>query len=310
MLQQDGYDMAFTENWIQSLTLAAKVPAALGANNPQSDRVASAGRLWDFAKQERLLSLLDVIPSQNRTWVFEDDEAFIFESEPRLNVADKDDWMRAIGVVAGEFPLVATISREDWYTMIRRQMVGHGRSFSASALPEGTTLKLKCIGHWDTARWSMKFESPAWMSVEYESPFHTQRPDWSQIEDKVTMSIIETIDALKLKSTVSNTQYVDDTSWIQSIESLRSFHESILIKNNLGASPLFRRVWAAVWQVIYRQENKLKGDSDLGRLRKELEFAFQNGPRMTLWLFVLAKLTCKMQRGGGLGACGEFRDLD
>jgi hypothetical protein len=313
--------MSFTENWIQSLTLAAKVPAAqrvkplvsdvdaIGSNNPETDRLAAATRLWEFANTERLLPFLDIIPSQCHAWKFEDDESFIFEAKPNWSAADKDSWLRAVGVVSFDIELTAEVNKEDWYTLIRREMVRNGRSFNANALPDGTLLKLPCQASWDTKSWSMKFENPSWLAIQYESGFFAPRPAMADIEDKITMAIIETIESLKLKSTISNTQFLDDSSWIQSIEKLAPLHNSVLLKNDFGASPQFRRTWACVWPVVYREQNKLKGENDVNRLRKELEYSFQNGPRLTLWLFVFAKLICKMQTGTGLGACGEFRDL-
>ncbi len=313
--------MAFTENWIQSLTLAAKVPAAqrvkplvsdvdaLGGNNPESDRLAAATRLWDFANSERLLPFLEIIPAQSREWKFEDDEAFVFEAEPSWSVSDKDSWLRAVGVVPTQMGLTAVVNKEDWYTLIRREMVRNGRSFNANALPDGGLLRMTCQAAWDTKSWSMKFENPPWLSIRYEAGFFAPRPPMADIEDKISMAIMETIDTLKLKSTISNTQFLDDSSWIQSIEKLAPLHTSVLLKNDFSASPQFRRTWACVWPVIYREQNKLKGENDVARLRKELEFSFQNGPRLTLWLFVFAKLICKMQLGTGLGACGEFRNL-
>ncbi len=94
---------------------------------------------------------------------------------------------------------------------------------------------------------------------------------------------------------------------MQSIEKLKAFHQRVLTQDEFKTHSWFRRAWAAVWPVIYRERNRLKGACDIGLLRVELEACIRNVPELTIWMFTFARLVCQQQVSSGLGISGDYR---
>jgi hypothetical protein len=69
-----------------------------------------------------------------------------------------------------------------------------------------------------------------------------------------------------------------------------------------------RRTWSAVWPVVYRERNKLRGECDLAALRKEVAECFSSVPLLTEWMFIFARLACELLYERGLGISADFVD--
>jgi hypothetical protein len=80
------------------------------------------------------------------------------------------------------------------------------------------------------------------------------------------------------------------------------------LSNSRDFSPWFTRVWDCVWPVIYREQNMLNGKADLNRIRSEIKECLTTQPRLTVWMFLFAKLSSLIMVGRGLGQCADFID--
>ena len=87
---------------------------------------------------------------------------------------------------------------------------------------------------------------------------------------------------------------------------LEHLHKQILTTQANDFAPWFRRTWACVWTVVYREQNVLRGQANVDVVRAELAACVSTVPRLTTWMFVFAKLICENQLGRGLGICGDY----
>ena len=94
--------------------------------------------------------------------------------------------------------------------------------------------------------------------------------------------------------------------WIGCVKRLEALHKQILATEAKDYSPWFRRTWACVWTVIYREQNVLRGQANVDVVRSELTACVGTVPRLTTWMFAFAKLVCENQLGRGLGICGDY----
>ncbi len=311
-------DKAFTQNWLQSLTLVAQNPIArqvkplldtvndLTRFNSEADRLASAQKLWDFAAAEGLRGLLEVLPIQQSTWKFDDDETFNYLHANREPIPDFAAWTRCLGLTAGEFPLQAEVTSGDWLTLLRQEAVRLQRPTNVAAMPQGTNLTLPCTARWSLQNWSVSFDQAEWVSVQYDDPFTVPRVTFADISEKVLWMITEAQDVCIPKTVPNCTVDVVDHPWMACAERLATLHLRILVQEAKYFSPWFRRAWACVWPVIYREQNVLRGQAQIDPLRQEIAACIAAVPRLTLWMFTMAKLLCEIQFGRGLGISAHY----
>lgn len=323
-------DKSFTQQWLQALTLVAREPVAqrikpmletvndLTRPHCEGDRRVSARRLWDFASEEGLLGMLGIMPIEQPVWIFDTDDTFAYRRQPGSDQAVQatgtsdgtaltfDRWTSLLGIDSCEIPLIAEVNSRDWSSLLRQEAVRLQQSLSTAAVPAGLTLHLKCKAQWDTTRWSIRFDDAQWMVVAYDDPFSVERPTMQDITDPLSWAIAQANDTLVPKAAGKLQWPAEPTPWIDCVPAMRALHESILVSQAKHYAPWFRRVWTSVWTVIYREQNVLGGRANIDQVRQELAVAIKEAPRLTLWMFVLAKLVCECQLGRGLGISADY----
>lgn len=317
-------DKSFTQQWLQSLTLAAKEPVAqqikpllenineLTRQHGEGDRVNNARRLWDFCAAEGLLALLEIMPVSQPTWVFDRDDNFAYTRRGADQIGapaattglDFDTWTQWVGLQPGKIPLHAEVNSRDWQSILRQEAVRLQQTLNTAAMPAGLTLRLNCHAEWDLKHWAIRFDDAQWMVINYEDPFSVQRPELSQIEEVLLWAAAQAHDALLPKGK-SSTE-VGAGPWMNCVPGLKALHERILVKDAKQYSAWFRRVWSCVWTIIYREQNVLRGQANIDVIRQEVATAIKEAPRLTLWMFVYAKLVCECQLGRGLGVSADY----
>ena len=309
----------FNVNWLQSLTLAVQYPATLqvkplitdidtiGSFQPWPARLEAAKRLWSFAEAHALLGLLDALPWNQSRWHFPSEDRFFFEPDASTRGTGLEPWLTRLGAQPTESALRAEITQLDWTELLRKEMMHHGRSLNMSSMPTGKVLSLPCRGVWDGNNWEFRFEDPEWLVVKFDERFVVPRPALSEMEEGLQWSLAEAWDWIDKKKKCPAATAERSSAWTENVASLQAWHEKVLTGLQTEQNAWGRRIWECVWPVIYREENRLRADCDLGWLRAELAECFRDQPKLTLWMFVFAKLLCKQQIAAGLSACGEFR---
>ena len=317
-------DKSFTQQWLQSLTLAAKEPVAqqikplletineLTRQHGEGNRLDSAKRLWDFCASEGLLSMLEIMPIGQTNWVFDRDDNFAYNrrlADQSGGVGTKvpldfDTWTSWLGLRPCQIPLQAEVNSRDWQSLLRQEAVRLQQTLNTAAMPSGLTLRLNCRGEWDMAHWLIRFDDAQWMIINYEDPFSVERPELTEIEEVVMWAVATANESLQPKSK-SSTE-VGAGPWMSCVPKLKEFHERIMVQDSKQYTAWFRRVWACVWTIIYREQNVLRGQANIDVVRQEIATAIKEAPRLTLWTFVFAKLLCECQLGRGLGASADY----
>lgn len=311
----------FTESWLQALTLSANHEKArsirpwmttiqvLSASESLPEQHDEAVKLWNYAQANHLTGFLELIPAKSSPWHFEDDEDFVFN--PKLEEFGQSSqdalqqWMTLLGIHQSSIPATATVTSQDWTTMVRKQAIRRSKPMNVNAFPSGDVLELACTLDWSARTWTARFAQPDWMSLEYESEFLAPRPDFEQL----TLRLIDALEAasrnFKSKSPLSH--FAPDSSpWTTCIPDFAQWHRDALLADSYGLSPWFKRTWNCVWPVIYRERNRLRGPCDLTYLRNELKACFDHSPELCEWMFVTARLACEIHHGSGLGISGNF----
>lgn len=311
-------DKAFTQNWLQALTLVAREPAAqrikplldcadaLSRMNSEADRGEAAARLWEYATTEDLKPLLEIIPFQQQVWQLDPDETFVFHHQALPAIDDLATWMTCLGAVPGEVRLVAHVTSKDWLNHLRDSALRQQRSMNVSSMPTGLNLELPCTATWDLTRWTMRFDQADWVHVSYEEPFAAARPAIEQLEEQLAWLIAAANDKRIPKTIAKWSQASEFANWMACVPNFELLHRQVLIRDAKHFHPWFRRIWSAVWPVMYRQYNVLRGQVELETIRRELAACVEHAPQLTVWLFVFSKLVCTYQLGTGLGISGLF----
>ena len=308
----------FTENWLQSLTLSVGSPSArlvkplvndidsISQSREAAEQVAAANRLWDFASENKLAGLLFLLPTISENWFFSVGETLAFRRETPSTTMTKERWLIELGLAEGKFELQATITAGDWAELLRREAVRQRRTLSAQSMQTSTTLEKSVVGNWQANSWKISFVDADWLSLTYEEPFEAQRPALEQVQELLISALMEAESKLLPKS-LPNISVVGMSPWADSISKLKPLHQDFLSGGKTPANLWLRRVWAAVWPVVYREQNQLATPCDIEYTRKELADCFQHVPKAVLWMFVAAKLVCSSQLGRGLSVCGNFQ---
>ena len=317
-------DKSFTQQWLQSLTLAAKEPVAqqikplletineLTRQHGEGSRLELAKRLWEFCGSEGLLGMLELMPLVETNWVFDRDDNFAYTrrlgdqtggiaAKPAL---DFDTWTSWLGLRPCQIPLQAEVNSRDWQSLLRQEAVRLQQTLNTAAMPSGLTLRLNCRAEWDLAKWLIRFDDAQWMVINYEDPFAVDRPELAAIDEIVMWAVAGANDALQPKAK-SSTE-VGAGPWMNCVPRLQPLHERIMVKDAKQYSAWFRRVWACVWTIIYREQNVLRGQANIDEVRQQIATAIKEAPRLTLWMFVFAKLLCECQLGRGLGVSADY----
>lgn len=317
-------DKSFTQQWLQSLTLAAKEPVAqqikplletineLTRQHGEGDRLALAKRLWDFSASEGLQGMLEVMPLNETNWVFDRDDNFAYTrrlADQSGGVTTKasldfETWTSWLGLKPCQIPLQAEVNSRDWQSLLRQEAVRLQQTLNTAAMPSGLTLRLNCRGEWDLATWLIRFDDAQWMVINYEDPFSVERPELAAIEEIVMWAVATANDTMQPKGKSSTEVGVGP--WVNCVPRLKDLHERIMVTEAKQYSAWFRRVWACVWTIIYREQNVLRGQANIDVVRQEIATAIKEVPRLTLWMFVFAKLLCECQLGRGLGVSADY----
>lgn len=313
----------FTVSWIQALAAAATNPVArtikpkidlvnaLSRSQLDADRPAAAQQLWEYADSEGLKDLLCFLPVFETKWVFDTDDVFLYERrDAEQTTAESgmsfERWQQTLGLTPMEVGLHAEVFSGDWASLVRSEAVRLQKSFSMSAIAQATTLKLPCTARWNKTAWSVQFDQVDWVVVDYSDLPHVPRPNYQQMEERLTWMLANASDVLVAKKATRYEFRPVRAPWFDCVESLKPLHE-MLCQNSNNFSPWLTRTWSCVWPVIYREQNVLRGRADIDRVRSELKACLDAQPRLCVWMFMFAKLVCQTQISTGLGFCADYR---
>lgn len=313
-------DKAFTQNWLQSLTLAVQEPLArrikpllenvnaLTRMNADGDRTEAAKSLWDFATANDLLSLLEITPHQQPEWKFADDDAFVYHRQGTRTLQDFPNFLSILGIQPHVEALTADVANSDWLGLVRKEAVRLQRTMNTAGMPQGLNLSLACQATWDTQRWSVSFDAADWVVVRYEEPFTAIRPSMLDLDERLSWIVAAAHDKLLPKKLAECAFEPAEMPWMSCVPRMLAFHKRILVADSRHHHPWFRRSWSCVWTAIYREQNVLRGLAEIDVVRKEMAACMSHVPQLTTWMFVFAKLLCECQLGRGLGLSGDYVD--
>jgi hypothetical protein len=177
---------------------------------------------------------------------------------------------------------------------------------SVAAVPAGMNLRLPCTAAWDLKGWSIRFDQADWVVIRYDEPCTVERPTMEELDEPLMWAVAAGHDALVPKSLPVIKLEAKPPAWMNCVKRLEAFHQRVLVKEAADYAPWFRRAWACVWTVVYREQNVLRGQADVDVVRQELAECIAHVPRLTIWMFALAKLVCECQLGRGLGISGDY----
>jgi hypothetical protein len=310
----------FTENWLQALMLAADNAAArrirpwmtdiasISAAAFEEGQIHSAQRLWEYAQVHGLVPLLQLAPLQQSHFRFEDDENFRFALRAMAPALSSSvSFAECLGLQTKEWEWTATITHADWTNLLRKEAVRQSKPLNVQSIPKTSMVESRCVAKWDTTAWKIQFEQPNWLQLQPSGTLLAPRPSPDSIDAVALDAVAFANQHFKIATKLSSFAPTD-ASWTGSIASLSEWHRSVLITNDIGVHPWFRRVWFSVWPVIYRERNRLKGEFDLAALKKDLAECFVHAPELTEWMFVYARLLCEAKFERGLGIAADFVD--
>lgn len=310
----------FIENWIQSLTRSAGDLTAqrikpmidvinnLGKIDPEVDSLKTADKLWDFCTTEGLVGLLNFLPTQQPEWLFDPDDIFVYVRRNCEPVTTQDAFRNAIGAQPAELAMTARVTSGDWTNIVRNEALRQRKSMNVTVFPDGNNLELASTAKWDGKHWQIAFEQIDWVTVNYEDPFRTKRPRLESMLESILWCAANANDSIVPKQVAKLTQPAIVDDWFDCVPRLKSLHQQVLIDDADNFAPWFRRTWRIVWPVVYRELNMLRGMIELEHARMEIAACITAVPRLTLWMFVYAKLISVAQVGRGLGPLGDFVD--
>jgi hypothetical protein len=315
----------FTQSWIQALTQAAEFPAtrtikaklewidSISLNRPDVDRLAAAQELWDFAEAEGLGGLLQIVPTNQSTWVFDREDIFLYERSSDSLAELKagwnfDKWTQAIGLQpTSTFSLIAEVTSVDWMGLVRSEAVRLRQSLNTAAVTQTSTMHLPCTARWINNAWTVQFDQLDWIVVSYEDSPTMPHPALETLEQPLMQALAHADKAIAVKDAGPCSFSLRPAPWMGCVDRLQPLHNS-LIENNHDFSPWLMKTWNCVWPVVYKEQNVLKGLADLDTIRREIKTCLEAQPRLTVWMFLFAKLVTQMQAGRGLGLCADFVD--
>lgn len=313
----------FTQSWIQALTLAADNPLArtikpklewidrLSMNRADPERSTAAKELWDFAESEGLRDLLWLLPCNAATWTFDRDDIFQYTRTnidvPDSQQANFERWLQSLGLTQGEFSMDAEVAGSDWSGLVRKEAVRLQHSLDTTAVQQSSNLTLPCKAKWNTTAWIVQFDQVDWIAVPYEDSPVVPRPAFAEIEERLFWLVTSANDALVSKRSTPCSISNAAQPWVKCSAPLVPLHSAFL-KQTKDFSPWMARTWNCVWPIVYREQNLLKGLADIDQVRAEMKACLSAQPRLTMWMFVFAKLVCQLRTGRGLGIIADFHD--
>lgn len=312
----------FTQAWLQALMLAIDVPASrtiktklewfeiLCKDRPDQDRMAAARDLWAFCESEGLMDLLTIVPTSQSIWQFSRDDVFTYQrrESTKTNLDDFESWAGAIGLQPATFELTAEVTARDWTELVRSEAVRLKRALNTTTIGQESLKRLPCSASWADNRWSVQFDQVDWIIVQYEGSVSVQRPELEAIEEAIAWTLANAHDTVLNKSVKPCDFALQHSIWMDCVAKLKPIHQLVL-SNAKDFSPWFLRVWDCVWPVVYREQNQLNGKADINWIRAEVKDCMTEQPRLTVWMFMFAKLSSQVMVGGGLGHCADFTDL-
>lgn len=312
----------FTQAWIQSLMQAAEVPASrtirskiewidiLSQDRPNQDRMTAASDLWNYCQSEGLLELLKIVPTSQPIWQFSRDDIFSFrrrQDSSAHNLSNLESWIHAIGLQPATFELTAEVTAQDWTELVRNEAVRLKQSLNTAAVGQSSIKHLPCTARWSNNLWSVQFDQIDWIIVHYEDYVSVPRPQLELCDEPISWAIANAHESILTKSGGANDFRIEKSDWMDCVERLKPVHQLVL-GNSSDFSPWFNRAWDCVWPTIYREQNLLNGKADINWIRSEMKACVTAQPRLTVWMFMFAKLICQFMVGRGLGQCADFVD--
>jgi hypothetical protein len=310
----------FTQTWIQALTLAADNPLArtiktklewidrLSMSRQDADRLEAAKGLWEFSQSEGLQDLIWHLPVNAPTWVFDHDDVFTYSRNTADNAGDArnfERWLQVLGLAPGSFQLMAEVAGSDWTGLVRKEAVRLQHALDTTAVPQGANLNLPCTANWDSKAWTVRFDQVNWIAVTYDDPPMVPRPTYAETEERLIWSIATANDLLVSPKAVQCPLTSSQQPWHAAVAKLSELHAEFCGQAR-SFSPWMSRVWNCVWPVVYREQNLLNGLADITFIRTEIKACLTAQPRLTMWMFVYARLVCQLRLGRGLGLLADF----
>lgn len=277
-------------------------------NREDPDRMDAARGLWEFAQSEGLQDLIWQLPANATTWVFDHDDNFAYTRDTADNDGDArnfDRWLQVLGLAPGSFQLSAEVAGSDWTGLVRKEAVRLQHSLDTTAVQQGANLTLPCKASWDGTSWTVRFDQVDWIALEYEDPPMVPRPTYAESEERLLWSIATANDLLVSTKAVQCPLTSSNQPWHAASPKLSDLH-STFCSQARSFSPWMSRVWNCVWPVVYREQNLLNGLADVTFIRTEIKACLTAQPRLTMWMFVYARLACQLRLGRGLGLLADF----
>lgn len=302
--------------------LATEVPASrtiksklewidtLCKDRPDQDRMAAAKDLWAFCESEGLKELLTIVPTSQSIWQFSREDIFNYQrrQSPAASLTDFESWTGAIGLQPAKFELTAEVTARDWTDLVRSEAVRLRRALNTTTIGQESLKRLPCTASWADNGWSVQFDQVDWVIVQYEGSVSVQRPQLEAIEEAIAWSLANAHDTVLNKSVERCDFVLEQSIWMDCVEKLKQIHQMVL-SNAKDFSPWFLRAWDCVWPIVYREQNQLNGKADLNWIRAETKECMTAQSRLTVWMFMFAKLSYQIIVGGGLGHCADFVEL-
>jgi hypothetical protein len=278
---------------------------------PDQDRMAAARELWSFCETEGLIDLIKIIPTAQSTWRFSIEDVFTYQRNHESSTpqpSNQDSWSRAIGLQAVTFELTAEVTSRDWAELVRKEAVRLNQSLNTAAVGQSSIKHLPCTARWADNLWSVQFDQVDWIIVRYEDYVSVPRPKFEAVEETIAWAMAKSHESVLSKSAVKCDFMLSRSAWMDCVEKLQPVHQLVL-SNSGDFSPWFNRAWDCVWPVVYREQNLLNGKADINTIRSEIKACLTAQPRLIIWMFLFAKLTCQILVGRGLGHCADFVDF-
>ena len=276
----------------------------LSFNRGDTDRGAAARELWDYACESGLSEMVKVVPACQMNWAFEGDDKFLFQRREAAAITSFEQWAQHLGIEPAQIELVSEVTNSDWTSLVRSEAVRQQKPFNSSAFAGQTNVRPRCVGHWNGSHWKIQFDDIDWLHLNYEGPVNVQRPAYSDIEEQVVFALAEA-EKLIPKHAGHCSFTPNSQPWFGCVSSLTALHEE-LIGPRCQYAAWVRRVWCCVWPTVYREQNVLRDKADVEIVRSEMAECIKSVPKLTVWMFVFAKLVCQTQTGMGLGICADY----
>lgn len=307
----------FTQPWLQSLTQAIDIPETRQIK-PWFERIDSlyrqqakvspgqaADEVWEFGAKRGMVSILSLLPTMESEWEFDDHKEFTFRRNPLpSSIETLDQWKAEIGLSDCKIALEVGVLSADWTNFVRREALRQKKTFSSGTATATGMQSIACDASWRDGSWQMTLDGTEWLVVEIHDPFQTARPSVDTIRAAVWKSL-EYAETAAKRCRWEEIAVQNPRDWAAQCPLLAELHQEVISSREYCSA--VRYAWESAWPIVYREQNILRGQSDIACIREQISHAMTQNADLTIWMFVMAKLLATSTIGSGLGTNGTFR---